>query len=416
MRILRLAQCYRAYLEDFYAQRPGLAARPYAEQYPTLMDDCFGWGDAWSRTLTPLGYEIWEPVLGAETMQRSWAREQGLAAETLSLREIALAQATLFKPDVILCNLWDFDADAVQQFKHAVPSIRLIAGRVGSALPPGKLCSAFDVVLCSAPETVRQLRAAGATAEFLPLAFHTRVLELLGPCKPTIDFTFIGSIVRGRAFHGDREVLLARIAERVPIEIFSPQFSDYGEPSSFQTRSRCLLYDLVHGPLCSRLPRGLMQRAPLVRRVLRWRERPESKHADLWRRTLRPPLWGLEAYRALQSSRVTLNTHADSSPTHASNMRLFEATGVGTCLVTDWKQNLKECFEPDREVVTYRSAEECIEKVQYLLDHEPERRAIAAAGQRRTLQEHTFEQRAPVLDEILRRYMSARSNTIAVRG
>ena len=41
--------------------------------------------------------------------------------------------------------------------------------------------------------------------------------------------------------------------------------------------------------------------------------------------------------------------------------RLFEATGVGTLLVTDWKKNLHEMFEPGKEVIVYHSPEECAE-------------------------------------------------------
>ncbi len=82
-------------------------------------------------------------------------------------------------------------------------------------------------------------------------------------------------------------------------------------------------------------------------------------------------------------------------------MRLYEATGVGTCLLTDWKANLPNLFTLDVEVVAYRSAEECIEKVRYLLDHEDVRQAIAAAGQRRTLRDHTTRQRAEQLDDII---------------
>jgi spore maturation protein CgeB len=107
-------------------------------------------------------------------------------------------------------------------------------------------------------------------------------------------------------------------------------------------------------------------------------------------------------YAQLRRSRVTLNTHIDLSSTHASNMRLYEATGVGTCLLTDWKANLPEMFEPDAEVVTYESAEECVEKVRYLLEHEDERNGIAAAGQRRTLRDHTFDCRAAQLDDLIR--------------
>jgi spore maturation protein CgeB len=82
-------------------------------------------------------------------------------------------------------------------------------------------------------------------------------------------------------------------------------------------------------------------------------------------------------------------------------MRLFEATGAGACLMTDRKVNLAEMFEPDVEVVTYSSVEECSEKVRYLLDHDSERESIAAAGQRRVLRDHTFENRARFLNDLI---------------
>jgi spore maturation protein CgeB len=82
-------------------------------------------------------------------------------------------------------------------------------------------------------------------------------------------------------------------------------------------------------------------------------------------------------------------------------MRLFEATGMGACLLTDWKPNLTELFEPDVEVAVYRTPAECVDKAHYLLEHDAERRAIAAAGQRRTLRDHTYERRIAVLERIL---------------
>jgi len=88
---------------------------------------------------------------------------------------------------------------------------------------------------------------------------------------------------------------------------------------------------------------------------------------------------------------------------------LFEATGVGACLLTDWRENLSDLFEPDKEVLTYRSAAECVEKVNYILEHEDERLSIAAAGQLRTLREHTFDNRAARIDEIIRSVLTSTS-------
>jgi spore maturation protein CgeB len=90
-------------------------------------------------------------------------------------------------------------------------------------------------------------------------------------------------------------------------------------------------------------------------------------------------------------------------------MRLFEATGVGTCLVTDWKENLSELFSLDSEVVTYKSVQECIEKIQWLLKNSDRRKEIASAGQRRTLQDHTYANRVNELDSLFRNHLKGNS-------
>jgi spore maturation protein CgeB len=86
-------------------------------------------------------------------------------------------------------------------------------------------------------------------------------------------------------------------------------------------------------------------------------------------------------------------------------MRLYETTGVGTLLLTDWKQNLHEMFEPDTEVVAYRTSEECVQKIRYFLEHEDERARIAKAGQARTLRDHTYRSRMAELVALVERLL-----------
>lgn len=115
-----------------------------------------------------------------------------------------------------------------------------------------------------------------------------------------------------------------------------------------------------------------------------------------------PPVFGLAMYQTLYNSQITLNNPIDIVAQYASNMRLFEATGVGTCLLTDAQSNLQEIFEPDQEVVTYSNATEAVEKVNYLLENPEQRDKIAKAGQKRTLRDHTFAHRAESIDHLIR--------------
>ena len=116
-------------------------------------------------------------------------------------------------------------------------------------------------------------------------------------------------------------------------------------------------------------------------------------------------VWGLDMYRALARSRITLNRHINVAENYANNMRLYEATGVGALLLTDRKDNLGELFEIGKEVVAYSSSEEAAELIRYYLAHPDEAQAIARAGQARTLREHTYRQRMEELVPILQRHL-----------
>lgn len=116
---------------------------------------------------------------------------------------------------------------------------------------------------------------------------------------------------------------------------------------------------------------------------------------------MRPAVFGLEMFQKMRTAAVALNSHIDMAGATAGNLRLFEATGVGSCLLTDWKPNMPNFFVPGKEMVTYKTPEECSENAAWLLDHPGEREAIAAAGQVRTLREHTFVHRGSELHQII---------------
>jgi spore maturation protein CgeB len=113
-------------------------------------------------------------------------------------------------------------------------------------------------------------------------------------------------------------------------------------------------------------------------------------------------------YRALASSRVTLNRHINVAENNANNMRLYEATGVGAMLLTDKKDNLGDMFEVGKEVVAYSNETEAAEMIRHYLAHPEEADAIARAGQARTLNDHTYEKRMEELVPILKRHLERR--------
>ena len=106
-------------------------------------------------------------------------------------------------------------------------------------------------------------------------------------------------------------------------------------------------------------------------------------------------------YEVLARARISLNRHIEAAEGYANNMRMFETTGVGALLFTESAPNLAELFAPNREVVVYENQDDLVEKVEHFLTHDDERAEIAAAGQRRTLAEHTYRRRMQELAAML---------------
>lgn len=351
MNIMILDTYYPAFLKQFSAAHPELTDLNYDQRRAILMAAHFAEADSYSYYLGKLGHHATEVIVNADFLQHQWAREHGM--RTHSGYRVLLEQVKTQRPDVLyIQDIGWFSNDQLDALRRHV---RLMAGQIASPLPSNTDFSAFTVILSSFPHFVRFFRNLGVPSEYLRLAFDPRVLEGIGALGsvPKVPVAFVGGITQA---HGDSTMVLEIVARSLPLQVWG-----YG---------------------AERLP----SISPL--RVV---------HQGL--------AWGLDMYRRLANARLALNRHIDVAGRFANNLRLYEATGIGSCLVTDAKGNLAELFELDREVVVYESAEECVEKCQFLLDHEAERAAIAEAGQKRTLREHNYEHRMQELADILERYL-----------
>ena len=404
MRLIRICTNYPAYLKEFYKQRPNLEQQPYSIQYQTLMDDCFGWADFWTHAFGKLGYKVWEPVGNAEPMQKRWAEENGVNYNQETwLTDIVAAQVKHFQPDVLLVNDYStYKAPFFKYIREECPSLRCVIGWCGAPYQDETVFQAYDIVLSNIPSLVEQFRELGHHSEYMRHAFEPRILDKIDHAQqPNIPFSFVGSIMKRTGFHTQREVLLKVLVEQTNLQIWS----NVRQPSQRQKRLLPIkrsLYHTVQG-IQRFLPatQSVLMKIPKLKTYAALSKPPSlSNYVDpAIASRANPPVFGLAMYQTLYNSQVTLNNHIDLASQYASNMRLYEATGVGTCLLTDAQPNLKEIFEPDQEVVTYSHPEEAVEKVNYLLENPAERDKIAKAGQARTLRDHTFFHRAEYINE-----------------
>jgi spore maturation protein CgeB len=104
--------------------------------------------------------------------------------------------------------------------------------------------------------------------------------------------------------------------------------------------------------------------------------------AGLWRIKELP---ANELVPLYQRCEIGINMHLSFGP---SNVRTYQLPANGAMQICDCPEGLGEVFEVGKEVITYHSIEEAIELIRYYLDHEEERRKIAAAGFKRVMKDY----------------------------
>lgn len=82
-----------------------------------------------------------------------------------------------------------------------------------------------------------------------------------------------------------------------------------------------------------------------------------------------------------------------SPPIKQVRLRDFEAPMSGAFYLVEQFDELAEFFEPGREIVFFRDADELVDKACYYLTHEGECQRIRDAGLRRARAEHTWQKR-----------------------
>ena len=74
-------------------------------------------------------------------------------------------------------------------------------------------------------------------------------------------------------------------------------------------------------------------------------------------------------------------------------LRDFDAPMAGSCYLTQHNADLHGLYGIGREIDTYHSVAECVERARYLLTHDAEREAIAVVGRTRAALDHTWDAR-----------------------
>lgn len=107
--------------------------------------------------------------------------------------------------------------------------------------------------------------------------------------------------------------------------------------------------------------------------------------------------------RLFAQSRIVLGVSAIGHCPDFVGLKLrdFDAPMSGSCYLTQHNTDLLGLYDIGREIATYHSVAECVERTRYLLAHNAEREAIAKAGHARAVRDHTWDIRLQALYDYL---------------
>lgn len=312
------------------------------------------------RELSSRGHEVEIVIANSADLQRAWCRDHGMHFPTQWEFAVPLRQVKDFEPDIVLIgSMFRYYGDYLQKLQRLVPAV---VAWIACPMPARLDLSVPRLILTSHENIRAGFVRSGKRSEVLLPCFDPNIRRRLPVTPRDIEVSFLGSISWA---HSGRLAMLAKLSSEVSVE--------------------------AHVAWPSLVSRGLF-------RFSTWRMLAQAVPVAF---RCKAPVFGTEMYRLLSRSWMTVNVHIESAGGLAGNMRMFEATGMGSVLFTEDAPNLASLFEPEIEVQPYRDVDDLVSRIRLLISDRDRTARIGAAGQRRTMRDHTPARRAEQLEGYL---------------
>jgi spore maturation protein CgeB len=386
-KLLTISSMYPGYLGSFYTRFGNLKNLSYDEHYNLLLNDTTEFAGAYTRTFCKIGADATFVVANDSILQGKWKSENVIKAKTDV--NILFEQVRKIQPEVLwIEDLNHTDINFLKAIKTSVKSVRLILAYYCSPFSQKiyERLNYVDFVITCTPGLKQEMENKGFRSYLVYHGFDKELLPRIAKEKtfPQNNFVFSGSLSTGEGYH--ENILKADIDLQLYVNL----------EKIYKIRAKQSLFFINEF-----LKKAKLEKIIDYFPVLQYGQTAVRNYSDALLNRKTKPVFGIEMYRMLNNSRVVLNMHIGAAGSYAGNMRLFEATGVGSCILTDYKDNLGDLFEINSQVVAYKNIDDCIDKAKWLLANEDERRKIASAGQKRTLTSHTVENRCHQIMQII---------------
>lgn len=374
MKVLMLWSYYPVYLQYFYSKYRDIKNESFCRHREYIVNDHFGWPSDLSEYLNRVGINAEFIIKNDKELQLKWAKEEGFSQFSDSDWEekIAAKQIKKHKPDILLIpNPGNETSKILNDTKNYYKKLCFY---LGHGMIGKKLEHAADLLISVERQLILKDRPSCDKLITIRTGFNREILKKINIDKSNDSIVFIGSVTPE---HTERANILAYLIKKgINIKV-------YGVLSEI---NKSIYLKSIYGDFIKRL--AVKKGINKVKFMLDLEKFNEN--INIIKKVYRGPIFGLDYYRMLANSKISLNIHIDLAKNFAGNMRMFETTGVGTCLVTDKKTNVGSLFETGKEILTFSSKDELCG---ILSDIQTDTKIdkVATAGQLKTLGEYNME-------------------------
>ena len=425
-KIVRMQAIYSSEcLKEIYLKHKSLQNESYETQNTFFMNLFMDMpAKAFVKDFRNFGHEAEVIFWNNLKLQKKWASENKLIFKSNNINvEIILAQLKKMKPDVIIfINTASLPKNVRINIKKIIPSIKL---SIINEDFPGAFQDYSDADALIVNDPVTQKRYFYLKPYLIHNSFDPAILDNFknSEQKKEYNLGFLGSL----RFPESRYFFIKKLHQKFNFNIWSRKLVKKYRNGSNKTISsiKLILFEILFTFFIFRKIIFFLNKFLKIKKIneayslydlskTKQKKIPNISLKDVeqedfdWLRSknIYSERYGLDYYEVINKTKIVLNRHTDFASMAVGNMKMFEITGMGACLITDNASNLKDLYQAETEVVTYNNYDEAEEKIKFLLDNPKICSEIAKAGQKKTLSKHTSFHRNQQLNDIIIKHLS----------
>lgn len=348
-------------------------------------------------SLELMGHTVYRFYFGeyvGEFYGRSRRHEQ--AQKNRDLVEMAKSLKSNGGLDLIFCYVFDdflLPEYAKQLSVLAIPMVNYNVDMAMQWFRQIRTARYFDLMLCAQPTNMNHLARYSRDVLYFPMAASYSVEDpsLCDEFSEKHEITFLGT-----GFPLRQRFLSELTQAKIPVTIYGKNWNESCTGLVYRNIERTF-NDIIHYSLACIRANGLNYLNEAVRK--RFSNDMKKPHAIISNEYLKGKFQGNDISNLFRASKINIGlTRYDvDDPNRIGKcqmkLRDFEVPMMGGFYLVEKAPGYENEFIDEKEVVTWRTLPELIEKIKYFLEHDNKRKAIAQAGWQRAMKDHTWEVR-----------------------